>query len=105
VHVAGLTRIQTFQLLLDRILGESGDGALRRSVDIDVGQVPPGEVIGRCTANSRTLVKPPRFVPKHRQDARYNLAYVASQSVAGFGRIQMFQLGRIRILGKFGYGA
>ncbi|CAD78269.1 hypothetical protein RB5069 [Rhodopirellula baltica SH 1] len=61
-----------------RILGEFNDGAWRLSADVDVGQVPPGEVIGRCTAKSSTLIKPPRFVPKHRLDARYNLAYAAS---------------------------
>ncbi|EGF26691.1 hypothetical protein [Rhodopirellula baltica] len=49
--------------------------------------------------------KPPRFVPKHRLDARYNLAYAASQSVAEFGKIQMFRLLLVRILGESGYGA
>ncbi|CAD78267.1 hypothetical protein RB5067 [Rhodopirellula baltica SH 1] len=35
-------------------------------MDIDVGQVPPGEVNGRSLANSRMNAKTPRFVPKHR---------------------------------------
>ena len=68
--VAGFGRIQMFQLGRIRIFGKFGYGAWRLSMDVDVGQVPPGEVIGRCTATSRTLVKPPRFVPKHRRDAR-----------------------------------